>query len=524
MSSIIVNHTVILASPSDVPREREIVHNIIDKLKEEFKENNITFTLKRWETDADPGFHPKGGQGKIDEVLKIFESDLFIGIFYKKVGTPVFDSPSGSQHELKQAIESWKEKGSPDIKLYFKKALIPIDELKDNEIDDFKRIRDLKKELYQYGILQEYETENDFEEMIEKHLRNFLKSKLNGHSVQKYVQPTNNKNELEQLIEIFKQEEQFLDYKSQKEEIQRVEDLKSKIYKEIFQSLDEKREQLPNIYNQLPKLIFEKVFAQQKVEKDLLNDINELRHNTERYKWFDRSLVVSGVTLGLLCNNEFDNKKCHILIDFILDFEDNVWQRALTGLVLTLIKNQNKVGRFNDIISRLKTIQNNEEVQKGILLLEIILRERIYLYSIFDTNVYEFDFFKNDVANCFLPFYDENPILTKALDQSAFDFDTDSFKHFILDAPLVNAHKYSICMSENFGVKKIEKVQNEKVPRYFQNCFLSLISIGHIKQSLQNSIISFKTFHNMHWRTFSPKNYLLANQKLRTLFFLKYMN
>ena len=105
-------YKIILASPSDVQQERDLVDKVVDKIKAEQKDQVISCVLYRWETDVQPGFNIHGPQAIIDSVFKIEDSDLFIGIFYKKFGTPVGGSESGTEHELKQAIISW-EKENP---------------------------------------------------------------------------------------------------------------------------------------------------------------------------------------------------------------------------------------------------------------------------------------------------------------------------------------------------------------------------------------------------------------------------
>ena len=111
---------VVLASPSDVQEERNLVPRVIEEINEGVAEDrNLHLSLLRWETDAYPGFHPDGPQGLIDSLLGIEHSDILIGIFWWRMGTPVHDAPSGTVHEINKAIEAWREKGRPHIMIYF---------------------------------------------------------------------------------------------------------------------------------------------------------------------------------------------------------------------------------------------------------------------------------------------------------------------------------------------------------------------------------------------------------------------
>jgi hypothetical protein len=71
------------------------------------------------ETDTYPGFHLDGPQGLIDPILRINDCDLLIGIFWKRFGTPTADGTTGTEHEFNLALQSWKEKGRPQIMFYF---------------------------------------------------------------------------------------------------------------------------------------------------------------------------------------------------------------------------------------------------------------------------------------------------------------------------------------------------------------------------------------------------------------------
>ncbi len=55
---------------------------------------------------------------------------------------------------------------------------------------------------------------------------------------------------------------------------------------------------------------------------------------TDELPWYEKSLAVSALTLSLL--NCFDKEKFLVLIDFYNDQQDQVWQRALTGLVIAI--------------------------------------------------------------------------------------------------------------------------------------------------------------------------------------------
>src|SRR5437660_100933 len=88
---------IILASPSDVTAERDIVEAVAEEVNHELGQHlGVLIELTRWE-QLPPGFHPSGPQGYIDQAFQIPEADAIIGIFWKRFGI-------GTEHEIRQAI------------------------------------------------------------------------------------------------------------------------------------------------------------------------------------------------------------------------------------------------------------------------------------------------------------------------------------------------------------------------------------------------------------------------------------
>jgi len=88
-----------------------------------FKDSNKILELYTWDVDVSASYSLGGPQRVIDSDLKIENSDIVIALFYKRFGTPLTDSKSGTEHEIKLAIDSYNKKGTPIIKIYFKKLL-----------------------------------------------------------------------------------------------------------------------------------------------------------------------------------------------------------------------------------------------------------------------------------------------------------------------------------------------------------------------------------------------------------------
>src|SRR5690348_13630662 len=64
MSKTMIDHyRLVIASPSDVQKEREKAKEIVDELNDSvFRDRDIRIDLYRWKTDSYPNFRPEGPQ------------------------------------------------------------------------------------------------------------------------------------------------------------------------------------------------------------------------------------------------------------------------------------------------------------------------------------------------------------------------------------------------------------------------------------------------------------------------------
>jgi hypothetical protein len=163
----------IVASPSDVAAERDILETVVKELNRNVARSlGLILELVKWETDSYPGFHEDGGQALIDSALRIEDSDIFIGILWKRFGSPVMSSDSGTEHEFQQAYETWKTSGSPRIMFYFNQKSSTL--LNTEEKAQASRVSKFKESISPKGLYWEYEGEDNFKETVREHLTKFL--------------------------------------------------------------------------------------------------------------------------------------------------------------------------------------------------------------------------------------------------------------------------------------------------------------------------------------------------------------
>lgn len=160
---------VVVASPSDVKAERKAVAKVVEEINRGVARNNgVRLEVYAWETEASPGFHPKGPQGLVDEVLKIEACDILVGIFWKRFGTPVSDAGSGTEHEFKKAYEAWKKKKEPHILFYFNQK--PYAPKSKEETGQHGMVLDFKKGFPREGLWWDYNGARQLEGVLRDHL------------------------------------------------------------------------------------------------------------------------------------------------------------------------------------------------------------------------------------------------------------------------------------------------------------------------------------------------------------------
>lgn len=170
---------VILSSPSDLSVERSLVKKIINEINDIHKESSFGLQLFTWEDDVYPSLTMHEAQIDIDNVFAYHISDLIIGLFHTKIGTPVLGSPSGTIHEIEQAINSYKQRNKPEIKLYFKGIKKKYSETTPVEREKFEQVEKAKNEYQKLGIVQAFNSATEFENLCRKHIMHYFEEQCN---------------------------------------------------------------------------------------------------------------------------------------------------------------------------------------------------------------------------------------------------------------------------------------------------------------------------------------------------------
>lgn len=224
-------------------------------------------------------------------------------------------------------------------------------------------------------------------------------------------------------------------------------ELKQRAY-ELFQELDLK------FAKDFPNIIFDRITSQTTLRAQELNEIRGFITSKEA-KYYEKCVVVSALTLSLLQEMEVD--RLELLINFVLEGENQVWQRALIGIVLALHNRTNKLKAYPKALQKIEDLKNIHRVQNALLIVnqaynkfqkDIEVENTIVdLLQIF-SKMRENDFFEKP-QHWFLPFYPENEKAREYVQskQDKHDIDTNEFMKLLDNSIAIgNADKYAICL------------------------------------------------------------------------------
>ena len=163
---------VFVSSPSDVESERYQLTKVVSELNATItsvaSEKGISLEMVKWETHTTPALDPGGPQAVVTRQIGTY--DLFIGIMWKRFGTPTPGGRgSGTEEEFRLAYESWEKTRKPEIMFYFCQAPFPLPK-DEEETNQLPKVAAFRNELSQKGLIGEYEDRDSFADVVRLHL------------------------------------------------------------------------------------------------------------------------------------------------------------------------------------------------------------------------------------------------------------------------------------------------------------------------------------------------------------------
>lgn len=161
--------TVFVASPSDVVEERAEVCKVVEEInRQDGRLNQFVVQEIKWE-DATSKMG-SDGQSVLNEQLRPEDQDLFVAIFWSKIGSPTPRDKSGTLEELNAALESYSQRGRPTVKVYFSQKSYP----QSVKPEDIKAIQDLKKDLQTKGLYEEFDGLSDLHARLSGGIKKYI--------------------------------------------------------------------------------------------------------------------------------------------------------------------------------------------------------------------------------------------------------------------------------------------------------------------------------------------------------------
>lgn len=160
---------IFVASPGDVGKEREYLKTVVDELNTTIAPfKGLSLELVKWETHATPSM------GRAQAVInsQLSEYDIFIGIMWKRFGTPTGKADSGTQEEFQLAYKQWEESKSIRILFYFCQA--PFMPRKVEEITQLQKVVEFRESLASVGLTWEYLDSDEFPNVVRPHLARII--------------------------------------------------------------------------------------------------------------------------------------------------------------------------------------------------------------------------------------------------------------------------------------------------------------------------------------------------------------
>lgn len=159
-------YRIMIASPSDVKKERDAVEDVLSEWNHKYgEEKGILFIPLRWEKDSAPLM----GQAPQDILNRQLceRSDFLIAMFWSRMGTPTEGFASGTLEEIQQHMDA----GKP-VMFYFCEKPLPgtVD------VEQLQLLREYKKEIERNrsGLYHTFKSRSDLKSKLMDHLRTMV--------------------------------------------------------------------------------------------------------------------------------------------------------------------------------------------------------------------------------------------------------------------------------------------------------------------------------------------------------------
>ena len=172
---------IFVSSPSDLAEERQLLEELVRELNATWsRELGLRFELVRWETDVLPG-----SAGEPQEVIEAAigdDYDTFVGLLWKRFGTPTRGYGSGTAQEFERALERSHIDPSLRLMVYFNETPVSPSDV---DLNELAKIRAFRDGLGERGVLWfTFKERSEFMQLLRLHLSKLAqewRARLNEH-------------------------------------------------------------------------------------------------------------------------------------------------------------------------------------------------------------------------------------------------------------------------------------------------------------------------------------------------------
>ncbi|MBE8726795.1 SIR2 family protein [Flavobacterium hungaricum] len=307
------------------------------------------------------------------------------------------------------------------------------------------------------------------------------------------------KDDINNIVELItKKTQDLVNDPSNKDLIKELTDLRSKLDKLLFGKMDYLQEVEKPFRDSDLQILFETIYSSEKLNKQTLEQIQKIRNNDDKYKWYDRSVIVSAICCSLIHFNKADEQKINLLIDFINDNEEKVWEKAMTSLFLSLNHLGSKWLKFNAIKAKIASLNQNLRIQDACSTIIKVFNTGLNNISMIGEELFDNPYFNESPFNYFFPYHEEkNPAFE--LVYETYDGDNiENFISFLNKVPIPDQVKYLICgdaTTKDNNQKDDQYNEREKKYKSDLNLILNYNSFLFPYSLYVQEIISFYRFY-----------------------------
>ena len=154
-------YRILIASPSDVEDERDIVVRVIQEWNDLYSYSRKVVLLPlRWETHTAPEYGTRP-QEVINRAI-VDQCDLLVGIFWTRIGSPTGAAESGTIEEIERAGNAEKP-----VMLYFSRVAIDPERI---DLVQNEKLKQFKAKTYPRGLVESYKSIIEFRDKFAKQL------------------------------------------------------------------------------------------------------------------------------------------------------------------------------------------------------------------------------------------------------------------------------------------------------------------------------------------------------------------